>query len=149
MSHSKAGWCIGQTIRHVLACVGQQHGWLSSRRHRKGVKDAGGEVTSTCLHLRLPPFPRFAGHFHPLHPDSALLSSILTAAVMHTLPSLCVTSVPHALWRSIAVASTPWILNFLDHPCIHTCSIASMLRPSTAPQWESSPKWPIMCRVGH
>ena len=44
----------------------------------------------TCLH-----FPRFAGHFHLSTPtaDTALLSSILTAAVTRALRS-CITSVP-------------------------------------------------------
>ena len=54
-------------------------------------------MTSTCLHFRLPPFLQFAGHFHSLYPNSALLSSVLTAAVTHALISSRITSTlrPH------------------------------------------------------
>jgi len=86
-----------------------RHGWLSGRRHWKGVKDTGGEVTSMCLHFRLPPFPQFADHFHPLHPDSAWLSSILTAAIMHALSSLRVTFVPSTLWQSISFSHSLYL----------------------------------------
>ena len=92
------------------------------------MNDTGGKETSTCLHFAA------LSHSHslPRLRASAWLSSVLTAAVTHALLSSRFTSVTCVLRRSTVLGSTPSMLNFWTVPCVRTCLIAGVLRPSTA-----------------
>jgi len=69
---------LGTRCRSAACVVVQQAASKRSERHRRW----GDECTSGYQHSL------YVGYFHPLNPDSALLSSVLTVAVMRMLPSL-------------------------------------------------------------
>jgi len=70
---------IAATKREILSA--SEHQSHAPAISAPGMSISGMGGLCTCLH-----FPQFAGHFQPVYPDTAVLSSVLTAAVTRALP---------------------------------------------------------------